>query len=329
MRRVLALFLLSIVFASGLLAQTRAKEGSVMTQIRGQVFYPDGRPASEGIQVVLEPSGGGARETQTDRQGKFVFDGLSPTRYTVKVHMPGYMDTSESFDMSIMSSAYSNLTLRPIGGATNAPPSGIVSVLPSDMPETAKTEFNAGYNIITSGKDLGKSTGHFKKVIELYPKYAPAYLLLGTAYTHTEKYDDAIKPLEKAIELDPKSADAYTELGRAYLGEKKLPEAEQQLAKAVELAPTSYDAQYQLGRVLFAQQKAPEAQPHAEAAVKANPSSAEAHILMGNVNLRMRNAEGALTEYKEALRLDPKGPMAGPTKEMVSKIENALKQAKK
>ena len=300
-----------------------------MTQIRGQVFYVDGRPASEGIQVVLEASSSGTRETQTDRQGKFIFDGLSPTRYTVKIHMPGYMDASESFDMSIMSSAYSNLTLRPIGGASNTAPTGIVSVLPSDMPETAKTEFNEGYTIITSGKDIGKSTGHFKKVIEQYPKYAPAYLLLGTAYTHTEKYDDAIKPLQKAIELDPKSADAYTELGRAYVGEKKFPEAEQQLTKAVELAPTSYDAHYQLGRALFAQQKAPEAQPHAEAAVKANPNSAEAHILMGNVNLRMRNAEGALSEYKEALRLDPKGPMAGPTKEMVSKIENALKQAKK
>jgi tetratricopeptide (TPR) repeat protein len=318
-----------LLFSTSLMSQVGVKQGVVLTQIKVQVFLSNGSPAGEGIQVQLMPSAGGiSQEGMTDKQGKYVFEGLSATRYTVRAHMVGYSDASQDFDMSIMSSAYATLTLRAVGGPANVPPSGILAVLPSDMPEAAKTEFNAGYTIITSGKDLGKAVPHFKKVTETYPKYAPAYMLLGTAYASSGKEDDAIEPLKKSIELDPKLSDSYTVLGRVYNKQKKYPEAEQNLAKAVELTPTSYDAQYELGRSLLFQQKAPEAQAHAEAALKANPT-AEAHVLMGNIMLRERNAEGALKEYEEALRLDPKGPMAGPTKDMVDKIQNALKSAKK
>jgi tetratricopeptide (TPR) repeat protein len=309
--------------------QVGSKDGVVLTQIRGQVFYPDGRAAGDGIRVTLEPSAGGERETQTDRQGKFTFEGLSPTRYTVRVSMPGYQKAEQSFDMSIMSSAYATITLRPVPGSPNAPPSGILSVLPSDMPEAAKEEFNAGYAIIVSGKDIGKAVSHFKKVTEAYQKYAPAYMLLGTAYAESGKDNDAIAPLQKAIELDPKLGDSYTVLGKIYNKQKKFAEAEQTLSQAVKLTPASYDAQYELGRALFFQQKAPEAQPHAEAALKTNPNSAPAHILLGNIMLRERNAEGALKEYQEALKLDPKGPMAEPTKQMVDKIQTALKASNK
>lgn len=328
MKNTIFVVLLTLASSIAAFGQARAKE-SVMIQIRGQVTYSDGRRAGEGAVVQLIPSAGGiSQESQTDKTGKFSFMGLSPIRYSVRVRMPGYMDAEDTFDMSIMSSAFANLTLRPTPGSGPAPAAGIVSVLPSDMPESAKTEFNAGYTVITSGKDLDKAVPHFKKVIEQYPSYAPAHLLLGTAYSRTDKFDEAVEPLKKAAELDPKSADAFSELGRVYNNEKKFSDAEQSLTKAVELAPTSYDAQYQLGRAYFGEQKPAEAKPHVEAALKADPNSAEAHILMGNVMLRMRNADGALTEYKEALRLDPKGPMAEPTRQMVAKIETALKAGK-
>jgi tetratricopeptide (TPR) repeat protein len=323
-------WLVILLIPNFLFGQARGKEGVVMTTIHGQVTYSDGRPAREGIQVQLSPSAGGiSQEVQTDRTGKFDFQGLSPTRYTVRVHMPGFLDDEQSFDMSIVSSAYANLRLRPVPGSESVAPSGILAVLPSDMPESAKSEFNEGYNIVTSGKDLGKAVPHFKKAIEIYPKYAPAYLLLGTAYLRTDKADDAIPQLQKAIELDPKSADAYTLLGEIYNVQKKFPDAEQNLMKAVELAPTSFDAQYQLGRTCLAEQKAPEAQQHLEAALRANPNSSEAHIMMGNTMLRLRNAEAALKEYQEGVRLDPKGPMAEPAKQMIGKIQTALAAQKK
>jgi hypothetical protein len=40
--------------------------------------------------------------------------------------------------------------------------------------------------------------------------------------------------------------------------------------------------------------------------------------------LRERNARGALKEFKEYLHLEPKGEMAGPVRDVVSRIEKAL-----
>jgi len=326
--------LFSVFILSAINVAQLGQKTYTMLEIHGQVTYQNGRPAGQGIQVqLLAGSGGVSQELQTDSTGKFSFPSISPVHYQVRAHMPGYLDAiSEDLDMSMGSSQYVTLTLRPDPRAPNVPPEGaggMISVLPSDMPAAAKTEFNDGYNIVTSGKDLDKAIPHFKKAIELYPKYAPSYLMLGTAYAHSNHEDDAIGPLQKAIELDPKSADAYTVLGTILNGQKKFPDAEQDLSKAVELNPTSYDAQYQLGRAFYAEQKAPEAQTHLDAALKANPNSAEAHIMMGNVLLRLRNAEGALAEYQRGVKLDPNGPMSEPAKQMIGRIQSALAAQKK
>jgi len=327
-RILLALSLVTSSLSIFLSAQVGAKEGSVMCFIRGRVNYPNGASV-EGALVRLSPSAGGiSQEAQTDKTGKFEFKNLSPIRYTVTVAMPGFAEASNEFDMSIASSTYDMVTLRPQPGAENVPPAGLAAVLPPDMPDGAKAEFNEGYGVVTSGKDPGKAIPHFKKAIDAYPKYAPSYLLLGTAYVRTNRPDEAIAPLQKAIELDRKSADAYIVLGEIYNAQKNFAAAEQHLSKAVELAPNSYDAQYQLGRALYYEQKAPEAQLHFYAALQAKPTSGEAHIMLGNVNLRLRDAEGALKQFQEGVRLDPKGPMAEGARQMIGKIEAALANQK-
>ena len=314
-----------LIFAS---LSSFAQENQVrrdVLQIRGQVFYKDGRPAGLGIQVQLMPgSGGVSQDVQTDSTGKFFFPSVSPVLYTVRVHMPGFLDDSKVIDMSITPSALVNLTLFPDPREANRPPAGLVAVLPADMPGSAQDEFNDAYNMVAAGKDFDRAIPHLKKAISAYPKYAPAYLLLGTAYLRTDKVDDAISTLEKAVEIDPKSVDAYMLLGEIFHSRKKYPEAEQNLVKAVALTPTSFDAQYLLGRACFYQHKIAEAQLHFEAALQANPHSAEAHIMLGNVMLRLRNAEGALKEYQEGVQLDPKGPMAESAHQMVLRIQAAL-----
>lgn len=294
---------------------------------------PDGRPAGEGVQIQLMPgSGGVSQDVQTDSTGKFYFPGASPVRYTIRAHMTGYGDATDEFDMSVEPSHYSHITLRALPKNQALPPEGaasMISVLPADMPDAAKSEFSDGFAIITSGKNLGRAVPHFKKVIEIYPRYSPTYLLLGTAYARTGKESDAITALHKAIELDPKSADAYTILGGILNQQKKFADAERNLSKAVEISPTSYEAQYQLGRAYFYEQKPADAQQHLQAALQANPRSAEAHIMMANVQLHLRNAEGALKEYQEGEKLDPKGPMAEGARQMIARIQTALTARKK
>ena len=332
MRRLLWLVFL-LFLSSSAFTQISQKTYTIL-EIHGLVLLPSSRSAGAGVQVQLLAAGGGiSQEITTDSTGKFSFPSVSPVHYEIRAHLPGYIDAdSGDIDMSMSSSQYIVLALRADPRAPNVPPEGaggMISALPSDMPEAAKTAFNEGFAIVTSGKDLDKAIPSFKKAIDLYPKYAPSYLMLGTVYAHTNHPDEAIAPLQKAIELDPKKDDAYTQLGTIYNGQKKFPEAEQNLSKAVELAPTSFDAQYQLGRTYYAMQKPADAQQHLSAALQANPKSAEAHIVMANVMLRLRNAEAALKEYQTGVDLDPQGPMADGARQMIAKIQAALAAQKK
>ena len=56
---------------------------------------------------------------------------------------------------------------------------------------------------------------HFKKAIELNPKYAEAYANLGALYAKFKEYDKAIKLYQECIRLKPSYAGAYTNLGNA------------------------------------------------------------------------------------------------------------------
>jgi tetratricopeptide (TPR) repeat protein len=103
----------------------------------------------------------------------------------------------------------------------------------------------------------------------------------------------------------------------------KYAEAETALLRGLELDPEAADGHYELAKTYWVLGRAQDAQMRAEKAVSLRPGLAGAHILLGDINLSKSDPQGALKEYKEALRLDPKGPMAAPTQQMINKIEQA------
>jgi len=88
--------------------------------------------------------------------------------------------------------------------------------------------------------------------------------------------------------------------------------------------PQPATGHYELARALWGQNRWQDAAPHARKAVGLQPALAPAYVVLGNVMLRERNAPGALKAFKEYLRLEPKGAMAAPVRDMVIKIEKAL-----
>jgi cytochrome c-type biogenesis protein CcmH/NrfG len=325
--------LFTLLSATNLLPQGRSPEGTQSRHIHGEVRFADGRIAGVGLYVALESdASGGFLTTQTDSRGKFSFNGLANVRYRVRVRGAGYEEEVQETDLSIMPVAYLRFTLRP-KPVTNTPQpiSGVTSSphFPDDMPDEARKEFQQGLDIFTSGKNQQKSISHFKKSADKYPQYAPTFYYLGTAHAIDKNLDEAESALRKSIELNDKSPEALIALGSVYNAKKQHADAEGLLVKAVELAPESFDAHKELAKALLPDlQRTPDAEQHLRKAVSLNKESVEAHILLGNVFLRERNPQGALNEYQQALRLDPKGPMAEPTRQMVAKLETALKSSK-
>lgn len=327
-------FLLVLLFPIAVSSQGHPPKTAQSRSIQGEVRLADGRTAEMGLYVVLESdASGGFLTTQTDSRGKFSFTGLAGVRYRVRVRAVGYEEEAQETDLSTIPFAYLRFNLRPKAAAKAAQPiSGVTHAnppFPDDMPDEARKDFLEGFDIFSSGKNQQKSISHFKKSAERYPKFAPTFYYLGAAHAIDEDFDEAIAALQKSIELNEKSPEALIALGAIYNSRKQYADAESFLTRAVGLAPESFDAHKELAKALMPNlQRTPEAELHLRKAVALNTESVEARILLGNVLLRERNAEGALEEYQEAVRLDPKGPMSEPTRQMIAKIETALKARK-
>ncbi len=208
-----------------------------------------------------------------------------------------------------------------------AHPEATISVGEFAIPAQARKDLSAGKELLENGQDLDRGIQFLQKAAQEYPKYAEAYLLMGIAYGHQNKWSDASSALDRAIEIDPKYTAAYLALGALDNQQGKFAEAETPLLKAAELNPDSADVQLQLARTYCGLNRWQDADPHAQKAVQLAPDIAEGHVLLGNILLRKQDAAGALREFKESLRLAPNGPLAEPTRQVVSKIEAALKNS--
>ncbi len=280
--------------------------------------------------VVLESIRGGVvSQAQTDSQGKFAFPQIDQDVYIVTVRHPGYRETSERIDLTMVPTANVIIDLQPLPREGPPPRPGGEAGFPVTAeelaaPEEAKTEFEKGRKLLFEDKQPGESIPHFQKAIKMHSPYASAYAFLGVAQMDLHKWKDAETALGKAIELNNKLATAHLALGACLNMQGNYAAAEKPLLRGLELTPETPDGHYELGRAYWALGRWQDAEPHARKALELRSDFAAAHLLMGNVLLRKRDAPAALQEFREYLRLEPNGPFAPPTRAVVAKIEQAL-----
>jgi tetratricopeptide (TPR) repeat protein len=302
-------------------------------ELRWQVDLADGTPYRDGALVKIEDDRGGmAAQVRTDSGGKFDVATPQRSRYTVTVHAPGFRDALSEADLTTLPRAYIQITLHEVSPSTPAStsptlPSSILSVNDLNVPEAAQAEFEKGRSLLLDKHKSADSVKPLLKAIQIAPAYSQAHYLLGTAYLDMGKWSDAEMSLNKAISFNDKLDSAYLALGSCLVEQKKFAEAENPLRRGLELLPNALQGHYDLGRTYFALNRFQEAEEQASKAVGLDSNFPEAHILLGNVLLRLRDGPHALAEFQEYLRLAPNGPFAGPTQELVKKLQAALQDA--
>ncbi len=333
MSRLPRLIFLIFFFASPGWAQKSTDAMPVPTYLHGRVLI-NYRAAPQGIRVTLELGGANAGDTTTDNSGQFEFRGMNAGLFECIVSQPGYRTAREMVDLRTATTAYTVIDLKPdpSTGGPNVPPegpSGMMSVKTANIPPAAMHAFETGEKTLSTGKDLGNAAKSFKKAVEIAPNFTEAYVMMGMAQLGQKHFDDAEKSFNKAVSLDATFAASFIGLGESQNSQGKFDEAEKNLSKAVALAPDSPEAQYELAKSLWGLKRWEDAEPRAARSLVLKPDYPDAHVLMGNILLRKRDPDGALKQFQEYLRLDPKGSMAEPTRELVSKLELAMKSAKR
>jgi tetratricopeptide (TPR) repeat protein len=343
MRDGFAVALLALFVSYPLSAQRGAvPQQSTPRGIEGIVRL-DGRPAA-GVLVFLDfasgqsssASGAGVvGRTMTDSAGRFKFEQLEQVGrsggreiFSITAHCPGYKDASQVVDLTFAPRSSINLELYrdTSGNVPNVPPGGPGDSISANQPASpeARAALLQGQELLLQKHDAQGSIESFRKVVKLDPKYAPAYVLLGTACVQTQQWAEALSVFEKASKLEPGNATAFFGIGYTLNQQQDFSGAQKPILRSLELNPNYVEAHYELGRSLWALGKWQEAEPHVRKALELNKEFPLAHVLMGNIYLRKRDAKSALSEFQEYLRLDPEGQYAASTKQMVAKIQKAL-----
>jgi tetratricopeptide (TPR) repeat protein len=170
---------------------------------------------------------------------------------------------------------------------------------------------------------LDEAISEFKKVTELAPSLAAAFVNLGAAYLDNRQYALAIAPLRRALELNPdlvgahqmlgyallstgyaaeaiphlERAQAQDALGIAELKTGKLPEAIANLNAALAKRPNDPDLLYYLGRASGLLSK-----EVFDTLESTYPDSPRAHQSLAENYAVLRKVPEAEKEYREALQ---------------------------
>ena len=263
-RTALTLFL----WVTAILAQAQDDSGGQGgVNFQGQVRYENNTPAAF-IRVELWTDGETTWRVYatTDRMGKFRV-GAPCMVIQYKVNTLGYHPVQGRVDISIPPChALELITLRPLpedtGSGREVPGKGTLDARVAAIPPEAKKEFTAGQKAVNDD-DFAGAIPHLQKAIELYPKYAEAYQILGVAQLQTNQVPQAESSLVKAVEIEERMPRAQYLLGVLYAMTNRLSLAEKPLTRFAELDPQNPDAYFELARLSFALKKFSDAEMHA------------------------------------------------------------------
>lgn len=131
------------------------------------------------------------------------------------------------------------------------------------------------------------------------------HFALGSTYSATGKYNQAVAELKRATTLAPNSDEAYLRLGDAYLQSGNAQAAMQAFQKAIQLNPYFWNNQDELGNAYFQQGDYPKALAAFHQITVLAPDIDVGYENIGNVYLRQGKYQDCIPYYQKALQIEP------------------------
>ncbi|HUK87646.1 MAG TPA: carboxypeptidase regulatory-like domain-containing protein [Terriglobales bacterium] len=167
------------------------------------------------------------------------------------------------------------------------------------------------------------------EITTAFPLNDQAWALTGFGLAKMGKWDEAVAALEKAVALKSGAAGYHQLLGVAYSHAGKIDEAVAEMNSAALADPTKAAQYYFYGGVLLSDQKQPQQAVAAfDKAIAANPSFADPYYFKGvNLVAQAKTENGKLVApagtaeaFKKYLELDPNGKYAASAKAQLGRV---------
>ena len=134
-----------------------------------------------------------------------------------------------------------------------------------------------------------------------FKKSPEVYCLLAGAQFNQAKFDRATNSAQQALQLEPKFANAYTVLGMIHTAEKDFPDAEAAYRVALKLNDNDSDTWFMYGRALFLHDSFSDAAKAFDRALQINPQSVRCYENLARTQDTMGDVKGAEESFKKGL----------------------------
>ncbi len=165
-----------------------------------------------------------------------------------------------------------------------------------------RREYQAG-NAALDRKDYRSAIANYQRAVALDPKFANAYLGLGTAFYNIDQFQNALQALERAVGLKADDADTRYWLGRTYYSLKEYEKAVPHFKEAVRLNPDDSGSWSYLGLAYYSTFQFAQAEQAIQQEMRLKPSEPSLYLL-GLVYVQMGKKAEALEVYKRLATAD-------------------------
>lgn len=230
-----------------------------MVSLVGKVAAEDGSAIDQGTVIVLQCANSERARVNTDGRGDFSMS-LSLIEADVGTGLaqpsPGSISSQEWSQCELYgeASGYQSEHVRLFG----APGFGVVqvgtvmlhsmrksydtgasvSVASLAAPEKAKKAFQKGQEQEKKGK-WAAACDYFKRAVEVYPRYALAWLELGRSQVQQNDFNSAQQSFQQATQEDPRFVEAYEQIANIAVQRRQWKQLADATGRLVELQPDS------------------------------------------------------------------------------------------
>ena len=181
------------------------------------------------------------------------------------------------------------------------------SATSSQAPKDARKAYEKGLAAVKKDKP-DQAEQEFRKAVQIYPKYAEAWLELGEVLDRGERYPEAREAYASSLAADPKYVYPYQQLYQIALHEQNWKELADKTDQLLHLDPYEFPNAYYFNALAHLELKEYDAaEKSAQQAVeadwkKANPKT---HYLLGAILVKKKDWAGAAESFRAYLKAAP------------------------
>lgn len=200
------------------------------------------------------------------------------------------------------------------------------SATSGQAPKDARKAYEKGLDEVKKNKP-DQAEQEFRKAVQLYPRYAEAWLELGKALEGKERYPEAREAYASALAADSKYVYPYQQLYQMAFRERNWKDLADKTGQLLHLDPYEFPTAYYYNALALLQLKEYDAaEKSAHQAVEADwkRSNPRTHYLLGAILLQQKNWTGAAASFQAYLKAAPNATDKAQVEKTLGQIDQQI-----